>query len=132
MPQASVQIRVPFFDVDSSERIHYTAMLRYMEIAEHELMRSIGFPYATTLLSLRFPRVHVSCDYRRAIHYDDLLTVEAHIGSIGHSSWTVLFTGRLMPEGNIAAEGKMTIVALDPETERACSLPDELRSALSE
>jgi acyl-CoA thioester hydrolase len=132
MPQASVQIRVPFFDVDSSERIHYTAMLRYMEIAEHELMRSIGFPYATTLLSLRFPRVHVSCDYRGAIRYDDMLTVEARIDHVGRSSWTVVFTGRLMPEGIVATEGKMTIVALDPETERARSLPDELRSALSE
>ena len=39
MPQVSVQVRVPFFDVDSTERIHYTAMMRYMEIAEHELMR---------------------------------------------------------------------------------------------
>jgi acyl-CoA thioester hydrolase len=132
MPQASVQIRVPFFDVDSSERIHYTAMLRYMEIAEHELMRSIGFPYATTLLSLRFPRVHVSCDYRGAIRYDDMLTVEAHIDHVGRSSWTVVFTGRLTLGGEVAAEGRMTIVALDPETERACSLPDELRSALSE
>lgn len=132
MAQASIQIRVPFFDVDSSERIHYTAMLRYMEVAEHELMRSIGFPYATTLLSLRFPRVHVSCDYRGAIRYDDVLTVEAHVDHVGRSSWTVAFTARLKPEGNVAAEGKMTIVVLDPETERACSLPDELRSALSE
>ena len=132
MPQASVQIRVPFFDVDSSERIHYTAMLRYMEIAEHELMRSIGFPYATTLLSLRFPRVHVSCDYRGAIRYDDLLTIEAQIEHVGRSSWTVVFTARLLPEGIVAAEGKMTIVVLDPETERARSLPDELRIALSE
>jgi acyl-CoA thioester hydrolase len=131
MPQASIQVRVPFFDVDSSERIHYTAMMRYMEIAEHELMRTIGFPYATTLLSLRFPRVHISCDYRSAIRYDDVLAIEARVGHVGHSSWTVVFTGRLVPEGNVAAEGKMTIVVLDPETERARPLPDELRSALS-
>lgn len=132
MPEASIQVRVPFYDVDSSERIHYTAMLRYMEIAEHELMRSIGFPYATALLSLRFPRVHVSCDYRGAIRYDDVVIVEAHVDHVGRSSWTVVFTARLKPEGNVVAEGKMTIVALDPETERACPLPGELRSALSE
>lgn len=132
MPQVSVQVRVPFFDVDSSERIHYTAMLRYMEIAEHELMRSLGFPYATTLLALRFPRVHVSCDYRSAIRYDDVLTVEARVDHVGRSSWTVVFTARLASEGEVAAEGKMTIVALDPETERSRPLPDELRSALTD
>lgn len=132
MPQVSIQVRVPFFDVDSSERIHYTAMLRYMEIAEHELMRSLGFPYATTLLALRFPRVHVSCDYRSAIRYDDVLTVEARVDHVGRSSWTVVFTARQASEGEVAAEGKMTIVALDLESERSRPLPDELRSSLTD
>ena len=132
MPQASVRVRVPFFDVDSSQRIHYTAMMRYMELAEHELMRTIGFPYSTTMLSLRFPRVHVSCNYRGAIRFDDILTVEAQVEHVGRSSWTIAFTGRLMPEGNVVTEGKMTMVVMDPETERARPLPDELRSALSQ
>ncbi len=92
MPQATVRVRVPFPDVDSTGRIHFTAMLRYMEVAEHELMRSIGFPYATALLDTAFPRVHVECDFRRAIRYDDVLTVEARIAQVGRTSWTVAFT----------------------------------------
>ena len=48
MAQTSISIRVPFHDVDSTGRIHFTAMFRYMEIAEHELRRSIGFPQATS------------------------------------------------------------------------------------
>ena len=71
MPQVSIRVRVAFYDVDSSGRIHYTAVMRYMEIAEHSLMRSIGFPYATTLLDIAFPRVHVACDFHGAIGYDD-------------------------------------------------------------
>jgi len=143
MPQASVQVRVPFHDVDSTKRIHFTAMLRYWELAEHELMRSIGFPYAATLEDVAFPRVHVSCDFRRAIGYDDELLITARIEHVSRSSWTVAFTARFAQEVNaetqgdravaegVAAEGRMTIVAMDPQTERAISLPEDLRYALA-
>ncbi|MFL5624480.1 MAG: acyl-CoA thioesterase [Ktedonobacteraceae bacterium] len=139
MPQTSIQIRVPFHDVDSSGRIHFTAMLRYMEIAEHELRRSIGFPQATSFTDTVFPRVHVACDFRGAIRYDDELTIEAYVDHVGRSSWTVVFMARLTGEARnreqkgifpIVAEGQMTMVAMDPTTERAIPLPDDLRSAL--
>jgi len=139
MPQVSIQVRVPFSDVDSSQRIHFTAMLRYMEIAEHELARSIGFPYAIYQKGIVFPRVHVECDYLRGISYDDELTVVAHVERVGRSSWTVAFQAYFTEEikkteqegGEPATRGKMTMVAMDPKAGRARSLPDELREALS-
>jgi acyl-CoA thioester hydrolase len=114
-------------------------MLRYMEIAEHELRRSIGFPQATSFTDTVFPRVHVACDFRGAIRYDDELTIEAYVDHVGRSSWTVVFMARLTGEARnreqkgifpIVAEGQMTMVAMDPTTERAIPLPDDLRSAL--
>jgi acyl-CoA thioester hydrolase len=143
MPQATVRVRVPFPDVDSSGRIHFTAMLRYMEVAEHELMRAIGFPYARALAGVAFPRVHVACSFRGAIRYDDQLSVEARVDRVGRSSWTVAFTARPALETSaenrrsaaaadaILAEGEMTIVAMDPATERARPLPEDLRRALT-
>lgn len=139
MPQASIQVRVPFHDVDSSGRIHFTAMFRYMELAEHELMRSIGFPYAAALQDTGFPRVHVSCDFRRAIQYDDELTVYARVERVSRTSWIVAFAAYFTQEiregkpENVgaAAEGQMTIVAINAETQRATSLPEDLRRALA-
>jgi YbgC/YbaW family acyl-CoA thioester hydrolase len=141
VPHAVIRMRVPFVDVDSSGRIHYTAMFRYMEVAEHTLMRAIGLPYATTLTELAFPRVHLACDFRGAIRYDDVIDVEAWIERVGTSSWTVAFAARPVPtEGATeadgattppAAEGRMTIVAMDPATQRAVPLPARLRDALT-
>jgi acyl-CoA thioester hydrolase len=143
MPHASIQVRVPFADVDSSARIHFTAMFRYMEIAEHELMRAIGVPYSTVMSTIfrdiAFPRVHLSCDYVKGIVYDDVLTIEADVERVGRSSWTISFAARLIEhagdavpdEGEIAARGKMTIVAMDRQSERARPLPDALRAALA-
>ena len=135
MPRATVRVRVPFVDVDSSDRIHFTAVMRYWEVAEHELMRGVGMPYATALREIACPRVHVSADFRGSIVYDDLLDVEARVASIGRTSWTVAFTARHAdagPDAPILAEGRMTIVAMDPATERPILLPDDLRRALSE
>ena len=140
MPQTSITIRVPFHEVDSTGRIHFTAILRYMEIAEHELRRSIGFPEATTFRDIAFPRVHVACDFRGAIRYDDELTIEARVGRVGRTSWTVAFATRIKDkEANgekqelalVVAEGEMTMVAMDTITERAIPLPDDLRAALA-
>ena len=139
MPQTSITIRVPFHDVDSTGRIHFTAMFRYMEIAEHELRRSIGFPEATSFKDIAFPRVHVECDFRGPIRYDDELTVKARVDRVGHSSWTVAIIVRITQEAGkieqqgvspLVAEGYMTMVAMDQRTERAIPLPEDLRSAL--
>jgi YbgC/YbaW family acyl-CoA thioester hydrolase len=133
MTQATIRIRVQFADVDSSQRIHFTAMFRYMEVAEHQLMRTIGLPYATTApLGPALPRVHLSCDFRGAIRYDDELDVSAHVARVGASSWTVAFTARNVSQDHspIVAEGQMVIVSMDPVTERAVPLPAELRETL--
>ena len=130
MPRETTRIRVAFFDVDSSQRIHFTAMFRYFEIAEHALMRSIGQPYAQALQDYRFPRVHLDCDLRAAIRFDDILHVVAEVDHGGRTSWTVRFTARTQPDETLAAEGRMTIVSLDPETERPTPIPATLRAAL--
>ena len=142
MPVTSIRVRVPFHDVDSTGRIHFTAMLRYMEMAEHELRRSLGFPQATSFAGIAFPRVHVSCDYRGAIRYDDVLDIEARVERVGRSSWAVAFTARLMEDARgreqveqkeqppVVAEGSMTMVTMDAATEQTLPIPAELRAAL--
>jgi len=139
MPSATVRVRVPFVDVDSSMRIHFTAMFRYMELAEHELMRHIGMPYAAAFTDLPMPRVHLSCDFLGAVTFDDQLGVEARVERVGNSSWTVAFTARKVAGPNeqpvegemVVARGRMVIVAMDPTTQRSAPLPEDLRRALA-
>jgi YbgC/YbaW family acyl-CoA thioester hydrolase len=158
MPSAILILRVPFVDVDASRRIHYTAMFRYMEYAEHHLMRSVGMPYATAtaLHGYGLPRVHLECDFMGAIGYDDVLAIEARVERVGRTSWTLAFTARHAPDGAAAAGvplgaadgaqtapqesaaerpilamGRMTIVCMDPNTQRSTPLPEELRRVLS-
>jgi 4-hydroxybenzoyl-CoA thioesterase/acyl-CoA thioester hydrolase len=141
MPASTLQIRVPFVDTDASQRIHFTAWFRYMEFAEHQLMRDLGIPYATSgaLGEYNYPRVHLEADFAGAIVYDDQLLVEAAVERIGTSSWTVAFTARHAPgtpraavneDAKPLATGRTTIVCMDPATQRAAPLPADLRRTL--
>jgi acyl-CoA thioester hydrolase len=142
MPSATIRVRVPFVDVDSSMRIHFTAMFRYMELAEHELMRSLGVPYTQASLyeELAMPRVHLSCDFTGAVSFDDQLAVEARVEKVGTSSWTVGFAARKVLGPNNTplddevevAHGRMVIVSMDAATQKATPLPEALRRVLTE
>jgi YbgC/YbaW family acyl-CoA thioester hydrolase len=141
MPQVQTRIRVPFPDVDSSGRIHFIALFRYFEAADHDLMRAIGHPYSVLFRDQAYPRVHASCDYRGPIYFDDVLVITARIAHVGISSWTVAFTAHIAEpsaivaaEGRdltaVVAEGRITIVSMHPQEERAIPIPSELRQAL--
>ncbi len=113
-------------DTDASGRIHYTALFRYFETAEIEFFRSIGVLH--THPGVSFPRVHVECDYRSAIRYDDLLTIEVAVGRIGNASVELKF--RALKDEVVAASGKVVIAGMDRETQRAAAIPVWMREKL--
>jgi YbgC/YbaW family acyl-CoA thioester hydrolase len=119
-------VRILFIDTDASGRIHYTALLRYFEAAEIELFRAAGA--AVERCEVAFPRVHVECDYRAAIYFDDELTIELSIGNMGRSSIELLY--RAMKKGVVAASGKIVIAAMNPQTGQSTEIPPSLREKL--
>jgi YbgC/YbaW family acyl-CoA thioester hydrolase len=121
--------RVRYGDTDASGRIFYVSLLRHFEAAEMEFLRHLGFTYADFRDPVvDFPRVRVECDYISALGYDDLLDIQVTVERIGRSSFTLGFT--VSVEGRLAARGKLTIVAMDPETHKSTRLPEALRAAL--
>jgi len=119
-------IRILFIDTDASGRIHYTALLRYFEAAEIELFRAAGAQEERD--EVAFPRVHVECDYRAAVYFDDELVIELSIGNMGRSSIELLY--RAMKKGVVAASGKIVIAAMNPKTGRSTEIPPALREKL--
>ncbi len=139
-PRAVVRVRVPFVDVDSSDRIHFTAMFRYMEVAEHALMRSLVCRTRPRFVGWRFRACTWSATSTRPSSSTTCSMSRARVDHVGTRSWTLAFAGRhVAPDapadaeatGKPAAVGRMTIVAMDPATQRATPLPAHLRRALT-
>src|SRR5690348_3571234 len=77
--ELKVQRRIEFSETDMAGIVHFSNFFKYMELAEHEFYRSIGYSVMLNQFDppLGFPRVHASCDYKKPLRFGDLLEIHA-------------------------------------------------------
>ena len=118
---------IAFGETDASGWMHFPNIFKYVEAAEHACLRSRG-----VLVFDRpeggWPRVKVSCDYKRPFKCGDHFEVLLAISRIGASSLTWAFEVT-NAAGEIAAFGSMTNVRVDREGKPQLISADE-RAAL--
>jgi YbgC/YbaW family acyl-CoA thioester hydrolase len=104
---------VAFGDTDASGWMHFPNIFRYFEEAEHAFLKSHGL-----LVFARdqggWPRVKVSCDYKRPLLSGDRIEVVLGVSRVGTSSVTWNFEV-LNSSGETAAFGSVTTVRVDHE-----------------
>src|SRR5262245_35599300 len=101
---------VEFSDTDMAGIMHFSACFRYMEAAEHELLRSLGFSVYSEVdgVPVSFPRVAASCEYRSPARCEDVLEISVTVRRLGEKSVSYGFEFR-DGDRDIAA-GEMTSV----------------------
>lgn len=119
---------IAFADTDASGWMHFPNVFRYVEEAEHAFLRSKGIMVFDREEG-GWPRVKVSCDYRRPFLAGDRFEVLLEIQRIGASSITWNFE-LLNHAGEIAASGSMTNVRVDHEGKPKL-IPDDERTPLT-
>ena len=125
-----VREHVRWSDVDVSGLIRWDAYTRFVELAETELFRASGFPYATLwqTLDIWLPRVQFHLDLRTPARMDEELETGIGVARIGRSSIEFAFT--MHASGELRAEGSLTIVALSREGGKPIPVPERLKHAL--
>jgi acyl-CoA thioester hydrolase len=127
-----VQEYVRWSDVDASGIILWSAYTRLVELAETELFRAAGFPYATLWdqLDIWLPRVRFHLDYRSPARLDDLLDTEIWVARTGRSS--IRFEFAVSKSGaEVVAEGYLVTVAISRADGRSVEVPKLLADALA-
>jgi len=104
---------VAFGDTDASGWLHFPNIFRYVEAAEHAFLKSREILVFDRTQG-GWPRVKVSCDYKRPLHFGDRIEVQLAISRISTSSVTWGFE-ILTAAGETAAFGSMTTVRVDHE-----------------
>ena len=104
---------VAFGDTDASGWMHFPNVFRYVEAAEHDFLRKRGILVFDRSQG-GWPRVKVSCDYKRPLHGGDRVEVLLSISRVGASSITWNFEV-LNAAGEVASFGSMTNVRVDHE-----------------
>lgn len=120
--------RVEWADTDMAGIVHFSRFFVFMETAEHEMRRALGFALEDDP-ALGWPRVSASCEYRRPLRFGEEVEVVVRVVERGRSSLTFGFAFRR--DGEVVAEGRMTSVCcrLEPEL-RAVAIPAEVVRAL--
>lgn len=126
-----VRERVRWRDVDMMSVVYYGAYLRFMEAAEDEFFRALGYPYARIAdeFGLWIARVRVEVDYRAPARLGDDIACRADLLALGGSSLRFAFPID-RADGTRLADGALTLAALDRATLRPARLPDVLRALL--
>jgi acyl-CoA thioester hydrolase len=102
---------IAFGDTDASGWMHFPNIFKYVEAAEHAFLRSRGI-----LVFDReeggWPRIKVSCEYKRPFRCGDKYEVLLAISGIGGASLSWNFE-MVNAAGEIAAFGIMVNVRVD-------------------
>lgn len=101
---------VEFSDTDMAGIVHFSAFFKYMEAAEHQLLRSLGFSVYSEVGGevITFPRVHAACDFRSPARCEDTLDIDVTVRRVGTKSVTYGF--HFSQHGRDVAEGEITSV----------------------
>ncbi|HTJ28720.1 MAG TPA: thioesterase family protein [Candidatus Limnocylindria bacterium] len=126
-----VRERVRWSDVDIMGVVNYRQYLRFMEAAESEFFRALGYTYEgiAAELGVWFARVQLECAYRAPARMDDEVVCRAELQKIGGSALTFAFP-IARADGLRLADGKLVIAALDRTTLRATRIPAVLAAVL--
>ena len=124
--------RVRWADVDLVGIMRFSAVTRFVELAEQELMRAAGMPYTQLFDApeIWMPRRHLAIEYRSPARIDDALTLLAYVSRLGTTS--VTFNADLFqPDGRLVAETAMVVVCVTVAAFEKRPLPVEVREALA-
>jgi YbgC/YbaW family acyl-CoA thioester hydrolase len=104
---------VAFGDTDASGWMHFPNVFRYFEEAEHAFLRSRGILVFDRAQG-GWPRVKVSCDYKRPLLAGERIEVRLAVSRIGESSASWEFEV-VTASGELAAVGGVTVVRVNHE-----------------
>lgn len=79
---------VQWYDTDAAGIAHFTAFFRWMEEAEHEFLRLLGFSVSMhdEAGQITWPRVSVGADFRNTVKFEDVVELALRITRIGEKS----------------------------------------------
>ena len=89
----SIIRRVEFSETDLAGIMHFTNFYRWMEICEHEFLRSLGLSVDMEDENGRFgwPRVKTSCRFKRPLRFEEEVEVKLFINEMRDRSIAYTF-----------------------------------------
>jgi acyl-CoA thioester hydrolase len=129
-----VRDRVRWSDCDPFGIIYYGAYVRLFQVAEEELFRACGLPFAILRQERQvwIPRKALHAEFHSPAELDEEVALQAWFSKIGTTSITMQFEVYRASDRKHRATGSLTVVSVDKATMKTKPLPENVKRALSE
>lgn len=125
------EVRVFYGDTDQMGVAYYANYLRWFEMARNEYLRQAAFPYKRVEAEgVHLPVIEANCRYHGSARYDDWLSLEAWIESVGRVRVRFAYAIRRAGEAEALATGFTVHASLAPDGS-PCRVPEPLLAALT-
>ena len=116
-------------DVDPVAITRYDAYLRFVEIGEDELWRSVGVPLhdLQEQFDVWFPRKLMHVDYHVPSRLSDLLTIVTYLSRVGTTGCTLHVDVMDRSAGVLHAAAHLVLVCVTRADFAKCAIPPALR-----
>lgn len=121
--------RVQFHETDMAGIVHFSRYFIYMEEAEHALWRAAGLSIHSKDSHIGWPRTHVSCEFHRALRFEEEFEVWIRIVAIEER--TIRYRCLLSRDATKIATGALTITCASVQPNqpmRGISIPKEIKA----
>jgi acyl-CoA thioester hydrolase len=123
--------RVQFYETDVAGIVHFSWFFRYMEEAEHALWRAAGLSIHPPASPIGWPRVAASCEFHRALRFEDEFDVTIRITEITRR--TIAYKCVIAQGEERIATGSMKIACISKgngEAMRSIEIPEDIAQRL--
>jgi acyl-CoA thioester hydrolase len=131
-PETTVELAVPFHDLDPMQVVWHGNYFRYFELARQRLFdeRGVDLVRWAQQRGLLFPIVKTAVKYIQPLRYRDRFTVSARLRE-AHRRIALDFTIRRLPDGALCARATSAQVAVRAEDGGLCfTIPQQLQALL--
>lgn len=123
--------RVDFSDTDLAGIVHFSKYFCYVEFAEHDFFRKLGFSVTQKYGDLQYgwPRVNVTAEFLRPLRFEDELEIRLRLNKISSRSLGFDFSIAKSSDQTIAATGSYTTVCVVHKADggfESAQMPEEL------
>lgn len=120
-------------ETDATGILFYGTYTVYLDEAMSGYLREIDYPWPEMLeKGWSFAVGNVELTFRSPTEYGDDVVNSFGVTDIGEKSFSGEYEARSAEDGELRAEGNITLVAIDPETEETIRIPDDFRETVSQ
>jgi acyl-CoA thioester hydrolase len=111
--ETSIELEVPFHDVDGLGVVWHGHYYKYFEVARTRLLRSVGLDQGDVIgPRFRFLVIESHCRYAAPLHYGDKVRVSAWFGDVKHRI-KIGYEAVSLETGRRAARGHTILATTD-------------------